>query len=408
MQSVKLGEVSAINPRPPERLDDEQLVSFLGTADIDAGGTTSTGVTCEFKKVSTGYTQFLDGDILVAKITPCFENGKIAQAKIRHHNGSGSTEFHVIRPDPHELNSRYLLHFLRQKYIRIEGERRMTGSAGQRRVPANFLANLSVPQPVIAEQRRIAEVLDKVDALREKRRKSIALLDDLAQSLFLHMFSDSSTQPSERNIIPLADAYWFQEGPGIRKWQFTDSGVKILNVRNIEREGKLNLASTDRHVSTEEAHGRYKHFLVDSGDLVIASSGISFDSDKLLRTRGAFVSQSDLPLLMNTSTIRFKTKSNKATLEYLHAWISSPEFRSQITKLVTGSAQKNFGPSHLSALKIGLPPIESQREFEQRIKKQAEAREVAVAHLRSLDALFDSIQSRAFRGELWQDDVKDL
>lgn len=186
--------------------------------------------------------------------------------------------------------------------------------------------------------------------------------------------------------LNLSDAYWFQEGPGIRNWQFTTSGIKLLNVGNIEKSGGINLAKTDRHISEEEAQGKYKHFLCDEGDLVIASSGISFDDDGYLRTRGAFIESKHLPLCINTSTIRFKSK-NGNELRYLKHWLQSNEFRNQITKLVTGSAQLNFGPSHLKQLKINLPPLAQQQRIAAILDKAAEIkakREQAIAKLDEL------------------------
>lgn len=162
--------------------------------------------------------------------------------------------------------------------------------------------------------------------------------------------------------IPLEDAFSFQEGPGVRKWQFTTSGIKLLNVGNILKTGELDLEKTDRCLSREEVEKHYKHFLVDEGDLVIASSGISFDDDGLLRTRGAFVHRSHLPLCLNTSTIRFKPKAD-SDLQFLRYWLDSYEFRYQITRLVTGSAQQNFGPSHLENLRITLPDPTEQRRI---------------------------------------------
>lgn len=162
--------------------------------------------------------------------------------------------------------------------------------------------------------------------------------------------------------IPLDEAFWFQEGPGVRKWQFTTSGVKLLNVGNICLDGRLDLSKTDRCLSRDEVEKRYKHFLVDEGDLVIASSGISFDDDGLLRTRGVFVERSHLPLCLNTSTIRFKPKGD-SDLRYLRYWLDSHEFRSQITRLVTGSAQQNFGPSHLESIGISLPKLSEQQRI---------------------------------------------
>ena len=163
--------------------------------------------------------------------------------------------------------------------------------------------------------------------------------------------------------VSLREAFWFQEGPGVRKWQFTTSGIKLLNVANIVKDGSINLSKTDRHLSEEEVDSKYSHFLADPGDLVIASSGISIDDDGFLRTRGAFVDKCHLPLCMNTSTIRFKSLNGVSELAYLRHWLQSFEFRSQITREVTGIAQKNFGPSHLKRLRISLPPLDEQKRI---------------------------------------------
>ena len=163
--------------------------------------------------------------------------------------------------------------------------------------------------------------------------------------------------------VSLREAFWFQEGPGVRKWQFTTSGIKLLNVANIVKDGSINLSKTDRHLSEEEVDSKYSHFLADPGDLVIASSGISIDDDGFLRTRGAFVDKCHLPLCMNTSTIRFKSLNGVSELAYLRHWLQSFEFRSQITREVTGIAQKNFGPSHLKRLRISLPPLAEQKRI---------------------------------------------
>jgi type I restriction enzyme S subunit len=163
--------------------------------------------------------------------------------------------------------------------------------------------------------------------------------------------------------IPLTTAYWFQKGPGVRNWQFKNSGIKLLNVGNILKSGQIDLTKTDRYLDPTEVSEKYRHFLVDEGDLVIASSGISIDDDQLLRTRGAFIENHHLPLCLNTSTIRFKAKKEISSIRFLKHWLNSREFRVQITREVTGIAQKNFGPSHLKRLKISLPPLEVQEHI---------------------------------------------
>jgi type I restriction enzyme S subunit len=131
-----LGEVASINPRLVGLPSNEELVSFVPMADLIATeARTTAGALRPFCDVSRGYTHFCRDDILVAKITPCFENGKIGRAAIGAAVGAGSTEFHVVRPDPKRLDPGYALRFIRRDDVRQQGVLRMTGSAGQRRVP---------------------------------------------------------------------------------------------------------------------------------------------------------------------------------------------------------------------------------------------------------------------------------
>ena len=152
---------------------------------------------------------------------------------------------------------------------------------------------------------------------------------------------------------------WFQEGPGVRKNQYTTDGVKLLNVANLVN-GKINLATSKRYISPDEAYGRYKHFLVDEGDLIIASSGIQVNYfDKKM----GFITKEHLPLCMNTSTIRFKTLDKDVLdINYFMYFMKSKQFKSQLRRLITGSAQLNFGSSHLEKIKMNVPSMQMQKE----------------------------------------------
>jgi len=191
--------------------------------------------------------------------------------------------------------------------------------------------------------------------------------------------------------VPLSEAYWFQEGPGVRNWQFTTSGVKLLNVGNITKDGNIDLDKTDKHISIDEAEGKYSHFLVDEGDLVIASSGISFDEDGMLRTRGAFIEKKHLPLCLNTSTIRFKAIDGVSDLNFFKFWLDSFEFRHQVSRLVTGSAQQNFGPSHLKAINISLPPLSEQKRIASLLARADRLRGLRRAARELCDSLLQSV-----------------
>ena len=192
--------------------------------------------------------------------------------------------------------------------------------------------------------------------------------------------------------VPLSEAFWFQEGPGVRNWQFTTSGVKLLNVGNITKDGNIDLDKTDKHISLDEAEGKYSHFLIDEGDLVIASSGISFDEDSMLRTRGAFIEKKHLPLCLNTSTIRFKAIEDVSDLNFFKFWLDSFEFRDQVSRLVTGSAQQNFGPSHLKAINISLPPLTEQKRVASLLARADRLRQLR----RTAHDLSDSVLQSVF------------
>ena len=161
-------------------------------------------------------------------------------------------------------------------------------------------------------------------------------------------------------LTPLTSLVWFQEGPGVRNTQYTNSGVKLLNVANLI-DGHIDLSTSNRYIAEEEAYGRYRHLLCDKGDLVIASSGIKVDYfDKKM----GFVRQEHLPLCMNTSTIRFKVlDKNILNIRYFMYFLKSNFFKSQLSKQITGSAQLNFGPSHLKRMIVPLINIDYQNHI---------------------------------------------
>ena len=185
--------------------------------------------------------------------------------------------------------------------------------------------------------------------------------------------------------MELIDEYvWYQEGPGVRKNQYTSSGVKLLNVANLV-EGKIELSTSNRYISEDEANGRYNHFLVDEGDLIIASSGIQVS---YFEKKMGIAEKKHLPLCMNTSTIRFKVLDKNITdIRYFMYFLKSNVFKKQIRKLITGSAQLNFGPSHLKKIKIEMPELKKQQEIVKkldRVKKIIDIRNNQIIELNEL------------------------
>ena len=189
-------------------------------------------------------------------------------------------------------------------------------------------------------------------------------------------------------IKKLPDVVWFQEGPGVRKHQYTTSGIKLLNVANLVN-GQINLSTSDRYISEEEAYGRYKHFLADEGDLILASSGIQVE---YIDKKMGFVRKEHLPLCMNTSTIRFKSiDTGRLHISFFMYFLKSDYFKLQLYKLITGIAQLNFGPLHLKQILIPVPPLPVQEQIVSELDLLSGIIEKKREQLKELDALAQSI-----------------
>ncbi|GAA3036436.1 restriction endonuclease subunit S [Actinokineospora globicatena] len=397
--AIKLGEVAEINPRLHARPADDALVSFLGMADVDAeSGTTSRGKERRFSEVSKGYTQFADDDLLVAKITPCFENGKIAQAKLEHPYGVGSTEFHVIRPNMAKLDKRFLLRFLRQPYVRVAGERRMTGSAGQRRVPEAYLANLPIPLYSMEKQRGIAQVLDTVDALRAKRRRAVALLDDLAQSIFLDMFGDPLDNPMGWDRVRMGDFLkridsgksprCLDRSASPEEWGVLKLGA-VTRCTYLPEQNKALPSDSEVDERNEVKPGDLLFSRKNTPELVAASAYVRETRERLL-----------LPDLIFRLVVENESRVDKV---YLHGLLTYSTKRRKLQELASGSAasMSNISKSKLSEFECEIPPVHLQWKFASRLEALEGVKRTHLDHLTQLDALFASLQHRAFRGELW-------
>ncbi|PHI20957.1 hypothetical protein CEQ90_04525 [Lewinellaceae bacterium SD302] len=191
-----------------------------------------------------------------------------------------------------------------------------------------------------------------------------------------------------RKVFKLPEVVFFQEGPGVRKWQFRGHGIKLLNGGNINNN-IIDLSTTDKYISEEEAFNKYKHFLIKEGDLLIACSGIvveKFDG------KIAFVKNHHLPLCLNTSTMRFRSlESEKLYIKYFYYFLKSRQFKSQIQRLITGSAQLNFGPTHIKKVKISLPKVESQKVISKTLDLIDRNRQLLRAELAEYSALGESL-----------------
>ena len=188
----KLGEVAHISPSKSEvktfALNPMDMVSFLPMEDLTIGRTfVHPNKQKTLSEVEGSYTYFKEGDVLLAKVTPCFENGKLAIAKGLCNNiGFGSSEYIVIRPMQHIVNSQYLIYLLQTNAFRNGGRTLMIGACGLKRLPKPYVANYELPVPSLAEQKRIVEILDReferIDALKANAEQNLQHAKDLFQA----------------------------------------------------------------------------------------------------------------------------------------------------------------------------------------------------------------------------------
>ncbi len=195
-EEKELGEICELNPKKSEIKDktDDFSVSFVPMSAVDEYSQAIVSLQeRSLGEVRKGYTYFRNGDVLFAKITPCMENGKVAIAKnLKNGIGFGTTEFHVIRTSK-EVLPEWIHYIIGQPSFREIAKTRMTGSAGQKRVPIQFLEKFKIPLPPIAEQKKIVEYLDslsrKTRALQNLQSQTTADFSALRQSVLHQAFS---------------------------------------------------------------------------------------------------------------------------------------------------------------------------------------------------------------------------
>lgn len=297
----------------------------------------------------------------------------------------------------------YLNYYLKSQFIQNVISSVRTTSA-QPKLALNQIKSFQILLPNRDEQQKIASILSTVDEQIDETEQLIVKTKELKKGLMQQLLTKgirhTKFTQTELGNLPLSwkisdfkDVVFFQEGPGLRKWQFTLEGMKVINVTNIVGS-KLDISNTNRHIDYEEYKTKYQHFSLDEEDIVIASSGNSWG-------KSAIVKKEHLPLLLNTSVIRFKSQNTQELdRDFLWHYINSFLFLKQIEFLITGSAQPNFGPYHLERTKIVLPSLMEQQKIAQILSTVDEQIEIYEQEKAKYEELKKGLMQQLLTGQI--------
>lgn len=237
------------------------------------------------------------------------------------------------------------------------------------------------------EQKAIATVLssldDKIDLLHRQNKT----LEAMAETLYRQWFVEDPQEDVEE--IPFAEFFDFLEGPGIRNWQYTESGTPFINIRLISN-GDIDVSKAS-FVSDEEANGKYSHFHLQEGDMIVSTSGTLGKS--------AIVRSYHLPLILNTSVIRFRPKDG-VNYSFVYQYLNSKLFLEHLEASASGSVQANFGPTHLKQMTLKQPSEKTLEQFRNGADPLYEKIKLNQAQIKSLERMRDTLLPKLMSGEV--------
>jgi type I restriction enzyme S subunit len=299
---------------------------------------------------------------------------------------------HII-PDPKAAEVRFLFHALSNQVANLVA--RGVGGA-QPNISQGIIKDLKLALPPLAEQRRIAEILDQAEALRAKRRAALAELDSLTQSLFLDLFGDPTSQTQTIPIQSLESllAQPLQNGAYYPKESYTEvGGVEMVHMSDAFYEvvprGKL------KRVICSESD--VKKYALTVNDILIARRSLTIEG----AAKPCLIPKSREPLIFESSFIRVTPHPDKITALYLYHYLGNDRVKQKcVQPYITQSTISGINQSNLERVPVIVPPLPLQREFARRVTAVEKLKAAQRVTLAEMDALFATLQHRAFQGEL--------
>jgi type I restriction enzyme, S subunit len=290
------------------------------------------------------------------------------------------------------IDSRYLWHCLEDTRFQLSSKAR---GATFKQVSKQDICELEIPLPPIAQQKRIAAILDQAEALRSHRREAIGLLDELGRSVFLEMFGDVEAT-SRFPVQPLESVLKrpLQNGAYFPKDAYVDNGgIEMVHMSDAFYEVVIRGNLKQVVCSDDE----YKKYCLSEEDLLVARRSLTYEG----AAKPCLIPRSPEPLIFESSFIRVTPNSEKIDVLFLFHYLSNDWVKQKcIRPFVTQSTISGINQSNLARVPILIPPLPLQQEFAQRIAAIEALKTTQKEALSQLDALFASLQHRAFRGEL--------
>ena len=383
---MKLADICEINPRA-ELLDDNTLVSFVAMPNVSEDGKINVDTHRTYGEVKKGFTNFKEGDVLFAKITPCMENGKGALATgLENGLGFGSTEFHVLRPDAAIVLGQWLYYLTSWSAFRKDAEKHMTGSAGQKRVPKSFLEKYEVDLPTIDDQNYQVLQLNRIRKIIDARQQQLSAFDDLIKARFVEMFGDE-TNPYQWPVVNVEDVASVSVGVVIKPAQYyTDAehGVKAFRSLNI---GAGTIKDSDWVYFSHEGNDKNSKSQLRENDLLIVRSGAPGTAcvvPKIYEGCNAI------------DIIIARPETDKVNPHFLCTFTNLPHGKRQIDEGTGGAAQQHFNVGKYNKLQLMLPPLKKQNEFVSFLEQIDKSKSVIQKSLDETQLLFDSLMQKYF------------
>ncbi|WP_272165021.1 restriction endonuclease subunit S [Vibrio diabolicus] len=413
-----ISDIAQVNPKKIDA-DPDTISGFVPMALAPISFSGSLGYEEKlWREIKKSYTNFQNDDVIFAKVTPCFENGKAAIVKgLPNGIGAGSSEFYVLRPHAPHILPQILLALIKTQKFASEGAQNMTGAVGLRRVPRAFVESFSIPVIPIAEQKVIAEKLDtllvKVEATKARLESSLETLKQFRQSVLAAAVSGKLTEDRVENFnhVKLSDVATFQNGFAFKSGWFKAEGeFQVVKLGNI-REGRLALENAPAFID-EAMASEYSKFMPNAGDSLISMTGTRFKKDYGF----SCLVEEQKNILINQRVGRIIPECYKLSPMYLNIILRSEQFRNDFFKGETGGVnQGNVGSKHIMSIEIDVPDLDTQNEIVRKVQKCMDYSEIIEKKiedaLERVNNLTISILAKAFRGELtkqWREDNPEL